>query len=291
MSSSEGKCPIDEKTREIWLEKARAAKANKALSPELLKHIQIHDGINPTMPEGDKTGTSFSWMSLFWANPRVDDNSTDFISRTDEVCPVSDKDKRLSTVTANYEAVESCSSENMNELEAVDELDVSKGELSDQRQISSIPRTGEDSNWIYPSQKQFYKAMKRKQWEPESEDMKTVVPLHNLVNEVAWDYIQQWEEGQGGLECGGIKLTSFKGNSHKLTPRALFRHYVFGHELPFDRHDWTIDRCGKNVDYVIDFYSKTQEKGAEPTFYLDVRPKLNSVEGWRLRVVKALERK
>jgi Cytochrome c/c1 heme lyase len=28
----------------------------------------------------------------------------------------------------------------------------------------------------------------------------------------------------------------------------------FGAQLPFDRHDWWVDRCGREVRYVIDFY-------------------------------------
>lgn len=28
----------------------------------------------------------------------------------------------------------------------------------------------------------------------------------------------------------------------------------FGGQLPFDRHDWWVDRCGQEVRYVIDFY-------------------------------------
>jgi len=46
-----------------------------------------------------------------------------------------------------------------------------------------------------------------------------------------------------------------------------------------------VDRCGKNVDYVIDFYSGKGEglMGKGLNFYLDVRPKLNSWEGVRMR--------
>ncbi|CAG8536623.1 10868_t:CDS:2 [Diversispora eburnea] len=47
--------------------------------------------------------------------------------------------------------------------------------------------------------------------------------------------------------------------------------------LPFDRHDWTIDRCGKEIRYVIDYYSGPDE-GDNPVFYMDVRPALDSVE-------------
>ena len=161
--------------------------------------------------------------------------------------------------------------------------------LSLEREISSIPRTSVDGNWVYPSEKQFFNAMMRKNWNPEEQDMKTVVPLHNTVNEVAWRYIQNWERGQGGDACGGIKLTSFKGDAKKITPRAWLGHYVFGKDLPFDRHDWVVNRCGKEVEYVIDFYTTpVQKEGEEPKFFMDVRPKLNSIEGWRLRVSRAL---
>lgn len=48
--------------------------------------------------------------------------------------------------------------------------------------------------------------------------------------------------------------------------------------LPFDRHDWTIEREGKEVRYVIDFYSGQPEPGRPLAVYLDVRPALDSVE-------------
>lgn len=217
-------------------------------------------------------------------------------------CPVSEEARNVwlaaGRKAAERRAVkqnEECSSDSLSDMEnpalGPNEAPLN-ADLSNKREISSIPRTGKDENWVYPSQQQFFRAMKRKQWEPEAQDMKAVVPLHNMVNEVAWNYIKYWEQGQGGEKCGGIKLTSFKGNSHKLTPRAFLGHYIFGKDLPFDRHDWTIDRCGKRVDYVIDFYSKMPDKDSsstEPTFFLDVRPKLNTFEGVRLRVVKAFE--
>ena len=30
---------------------------------------------------------------------------------------------------------------------------------------------------------------------------------------------------------------------------------LFRTPLPYDRHDWTVDRCGKEVEYVIDYYA------------------------------------
>lgn len=162
-------------------------------------------------------------------------------------------------------------------------------DLPTEREKSSIPRTGTGENWIYPSEKQFFEAMKRKNWDPNAIDMKTVVPIHNSVNERVWNYIKIWENGQGGDACGGIKLTSFKGDSKKLTPRAWFRSAVLGYSKPFDRHDWIVNRCGKQIDYVIDFYSNDNSANQGlPDIYLDVRPKLNSLEGFRLRVLKSL---
>ena len=33
---------------------------------------------------------------------------------------------------------------------------------------------------------------------------------------------------------------------------------------PFDRHDWTVDRCGKEVRYIIDYYSITEPNSDDP---------------------------
>jgi cytochrome c heme-lyase len=59
-----------------------------------------------------------------------------------------------------------------------------------------------------------------------------------------------------------------------------------GFALPFDRHDWIIDRCGKEVRYVIDFYSGAPGPGAAVAMFIDARPALDSFEAaWdRLRM-------
>ncbi|KAJ1554340.1 hypothetical protein HK405_005348, partial [Cladochytrium tenue] len=46
------------------------------------------------------------------------------------------------------------------------------------------------------------------------------------------------------------------------------------YKLPFDRHDWTVDRCGKQVTYVIDFYGGAPQAGSPVSFFVDVRPSL-----------------
>ena len=193
--------------------------------------------------------------------------------------------------------------------------------LSNDREVSSIPRaistnvddkplnsaeqaalpansehdTGHDrdsGNWIYPSQEMFFSAMRRKGHDPQTADMSTIVPIHNAVNEQAWAEILAWERGRGSETCGGPKLVSFAGDSKALTPRARWNG-LLGYQTPFDRHDWVVDRCGRRVEYVIDFYQGKEGVGLAGaggkglSFYLDVRPKVNSWEGLKMRVLRA----
>lgn len=58
------------------------------------------------------------------------------------------------------------------------------------------------------------------------------------------------------------------------------------YELPFDRHDWVVDRCGRQVRYIIDYYGCDPTEDNSVPIYLDVRPALDSFQAaWdRLRV-------
>ncbi|GMM28223.1 cytochrome c1 heme lyase [Martiniozyma asiatica (nom. inval.)] len=286
--SDEPKCPVDPATRDIWLKKTKASEKEQQNRLESLTSQQTNL-------------RAWSFKNILWSsNPAP--------NKAEAVCPVPhDKNASLPKGHPTIPMSDESSKHNMplftrNAPEAIecksDEMDQSlttpqyanngSDSLNDIRQISSIPRTNAESNWVYPSEKQFYNAMLRKQWNPEEEDMKTVVPLHNMVNEVAWKYILMWEKGQRGSESGDIKLTSFKGDSKKITPRAWIGHYIFGKNLPFDRHDWMVNRSGTEVEYVIDFYTTQIDGENEPRFFLDVRPKLNSLEGVRMRFYKAL---
>lgn len=61
-----------------------------------------------------------------------------------------------------------------------------------------------------------------------------------------------------------------------------------GYTAPFDRHDWVVDRCGTTIEYIIDFYAgkDTGKRDGKLNFYLDVRPKLNSFEGCKMRAMR-----
>ncbi|KAH6918757.1 cytochrome C1 heme lyase [Coprinopsis sp. MPI-PUGE-AT-0042] len=155
--------------------------------------------------------------------------------------------------------------------------------LSTEREESSIPRP-DNANWVYPSEAQFFAAMERKNHNPNATDMKTIVPIHNAVNERAWAEIMKWEAGQGGEACGGVKLVNFKGKPQERSPKARLR-TLFGYAAPFDRHDWVVDRCGTQMRYIIDFYTGRNPNGmaGNLSFFLDVRPALDNWEGARMR--------
>jgi cytochrome c heme-lyase len=94
---------------------------------------------------------------------------------------------------------------------------------------ANASKTPDETHWVYPSEQQFFLAMMRKHAAkmysadmpaPNPEDMKTIVPIHNAVNERAWYELMKWEEGQGGEKCGGVRLVSFKGRPKDRTPKA-----------------------------------------------------------------------
>lgn len=62
------------------------------------------------------------------------------------------------------------------------------------------------------------------------------------------------------------------GKPDTLSPKAWFYSTFYGADKPFDRHDWIVSRCGKEVRYVIDYYGGAEET----TFHVDVRPALDS---------------
>ena len=80
--------------------------------------------------------------------------------------------------------------------------------LSTERRRSTIPKglftpkhqeqdkgvKNNETNWVYPSEQMFYNAMERKGWDPNAEDMKAVVQIHNAVNERTWGEVLKWEK-------------------------------------------------------------------------------------------------
>jgi cytochrome c heme-lyase len=263
----EAKCPVDDKTRQKWLEAAKA----KTEHQKQQQQQQTPQPPAPTTPPRMRLRlpptARYSLDSGLWVLPPQPASQQP--SNTSGL----DVQREISTIPRSLQT---------------------KGKPLNAAERAAIPSnaerdTGHDEasgNWIYPSQEMFFNAMKRKGHDAQGQDMASVVPIHNAVNERAWSEIKKWEEGQGSEACGGPKLVSFAGDSKAITPKARWNNFI-GYALPFDRHDWVVDRCGTHVDYVIDFYSGKGEgliKGLN--FYLDVRPKLNSWEGVRMRASK-----
>lgn len=254
--SAAATCPVDHKTREAWLQQQKQASADENAPKTKLQRPLSTDREVSTIPRAFDPASNPSGAPAECPSPYAASHGT----------------------PSNAEA-----------------------------------ETGHDKatgNWIYPSEKQFFEALVRKGNTPASTNsaselatsVASIIPIHNAVNERAWKQILDWESrapasDPGSRKCGGPRLYSFKGlgvEPQFLSPRARFNN-LLGYQLPFDRHDWVVERCGgERVEYVIDFY---QGKGSGPqgaglsnnagpgklSFYLDVRPKLNTVEGCRMR--------
>ncbi|KAL1994397.1 hypothetical protein VTN49DRAFT_3066 [Thermomyces lanuginosus] len=261
----ESKCPVDHKTREIWLQQHKNSAGGESHPPTESAQTKLR--------------------------PLSNEREVSSIPRA--------FDKNAQPATTDRSPAPSPYSTN----------------ASHATPSNSETETGHDpvtGNWIYPSERQFFDALVRKNNIPASASsakelatsVASIIPIHNAVNEKAWQEILQWESrapasDPGSKKCGGPKLYSFRGigtDSWALSPRARINGWL-GYQLPFDRHDWVVERCdGQRIEYVIDFYegrrvssgsSKsglvgTAEQG-KLSFYLDVRPKLNSFEGWRMR--------
>jgi len=129
---------------------------------------------------------------------------------------------------------------------------------------------------VYPSQQMFFNAMQRKGWNPSEKEMASVVAIHNAVNERTWMEVMKWE-AMHCEACSNPRLVRFQGKPTEYTPKARMNH-MMGYNLPFDRHDWVVDRCGTQVRYVIDFYTGKATNSAPVSYYLDVRP---AVDSWQ----------
>lgn len=127
--------------------------------------------------------------------------------------------------------------------------------LSTTRTVSSIPRTvteesdqtGEERHWVYPSPRMFYTALQRKGMPAPASTIPTVVAIHNFLNERVWhEIVAKWEALHQSECVMGPKLKRFAGRPERLSPKARIVG-LLGGARPFDRHDWIIDRCGKEV--------------------------------------------
>ncbi|KAK3903804.1 cytochrome c/c1 heme-lyase [Staphylotrichum tortipilum] len=268
------KCPVDDKTRELWLQQAQQARAAQAAAIAPATPHPQQAARAATVPPPQQSSPSWSsWLRFpSFSRQTQADTPTTAPSPPARAGSQLDESRIISSIPRSSDPGPSACPAN-------------------DEQETGASKTG---RWVYPSEKQFFDAMKRKGHDAAAADMKTVVPIHNAVNERAWAEILKWEAPyvepvvKGG--CGGPRLHSFAGlGSATMSPKARIN-TLLGYTAPFDRHDWVVDRCGTRVEYIIDFYSgrnDTADGKGKLNFYLDVRPKLNSWEGVKMRAMRA----
>jgi cytochrome c heme-lyase len=150
-----------------------------------------------------------------------------------------------------------------------------------------IPATGRGNSedgkeWLNPSGGQLFRALKRKNKPIEKEEGLEVAVVHQFVTRSTWNAILEYENLHME-QCPTPKLHSFVGKDGIFSPKAKLMSW-FG-VVPFDRHDWVVDRCGKEVRYIIDYYS--QEDEDDLIYSIDARPDLFTIGGFsdRARVL------
>ncbi|KAK7948451.1 Cytochrome c1 heme lyase [Apiospora aurea] len=285
-AAADESCPVDHKAREAWLEHARNATASSPPTTRPLPSTSTQQLPQPAQQPSTSPWSSSltSWLPSFGSSsssnsttpkhPQPPPPKPSSILDTGREISTIPRASAIPSLTPNKDAPPSAAAA------------TSHGRPANQEQ-----ETGADAatgNWVYPSEKMFFEAMKRKGHDPQSADMRTVVPIHNAVNERAWAEIKKWEGPWiEGTSCGGPRLHSFSGLSTKMSPKARFN-TLLGYQSPFDRHDWVVDRCGKEIEYVIDFYAGRPGSDSKLSFYLDVRPKLNSWDGIKMRAMRGL---
>lgn len=271
-------CPVDHKTREVWLQQAKQQRDRQA-QQQLPKTSPTTAGATSpvTTPSNATASKSLECSSDRMSQLPAPESITIPVGRTTRTLS---QDREVSTIPRAYPHLTTATPSNSEQETGADKL---------------------SGNWIYPSETQFFNAVLRKSTSTTSpEDLassiSSIIPIHNAVNERAWHLIKQWE-GDTSKQCGGPKLLSFQGlGAGALSPRARWNTF-WGAKEPFDRHDWVVERCnGQKIEYVIDFYTGKEREGVNPrraaqelNFYLDVRPKLNSLEGVKMRVQKAID--
>lgn len=94
---------------------------------------------------------------------------------------------------------------------------IPKGDFTPDHQ----PKTAE--KWVYPSEQQYFNAMKRKGYNPSERDIPAVLYIHNVVNEQGWSKVKEWEAYSGNPHP---KLKRFMGKPTQLSPKARLLGYL-----------------------------------------------------------------
>lgn len=179
-SSTADVCPVDHKSREAWLKHAQTtpatqeAQSSQPQPPSTMLQKQQQE---QQQQQSATSSPSWGWRIPFFNNPSTRPHPITTTPSSSKANPTSTlgQDREVSTIPRSTQP----------------------GALLDTgRPSNHETETGADArtgNWVYPSEKMFFDAMKRKGHDTRAADMKTVVPIHNAVNERAWVEIKEWE--------------------------------------------------------------------------------------------------
>lgn len=180
VSSGSETCPVDHKSREVWMAQARAA--------QQAQETGVTQSPRPPTQASQPTSTSSSWgwrIPFFGASSSSSTQTQQSLPQTSPHSPPSLPDSRVvSTIPRSSTPGATPNAATTNTACPVNH----------ETETGADPKTG---NWVYPSEKMFFEAMKRKGHDTRAADMKTVVPIHNAVNERAWAEIKRWEAPYG----------------------------------------------------------------------------------------------
>jgi len=139
----------------------------------------------------------------------------------------------------------------------------------------------------FVSKSHIQKGKNKPTWIDLSEEM----VQEDTPQEMALNEILLWENFIGS-DLDELKLLRYCNKPREYSPHARFRG-LLGYGLPFNRHDWIIDRSGREVRYVIDYYDLGDENGYHTgeNIELDVRPAFNSIDAIFYRAKAAVLRR
>lgn len=85
-------------------------------------------------------------------------------------------------------------------------------------------------------------------WDPHADDMKSVVAIHNAVNERAWREVMAWEQLHCD-QCPAPKLKKFRGRPNDFSPKARLLN------LMVSRRGGALRGCSNHVYTVVHAYA------------------------------------
>lgn len=163
-------CPVDHEAREAWLNEAR--KSGRQIPPH---PMPLPSKPSPILTDESCDSTNIDQQPA----PKAPSILQALQKKTQKNSPLA-TDREVSTIPRA--------------------LPPETAPAKEERPANNEGESGFDKSgkWIYPSEQMFFEAMRRKNHDPKVEDMRTIVPIHNAVNERAWGEILAWERGKGG---------------------------------------------------------------------------------------------